>query len=41
MVRSVNLNEVEPFILSLLQSAESSVRQKMRAYAQDHGIVIR
>lgn len=40
-VRSVDLNKLTPFVASLSDHAGSSVRSKVRAFAQDHGISLR
>ncbi len=39
MVLSMNVEQVRPYILSLLDLPDLSVREKVRAYARDHGIL--
>ncbi|MBY0509517.1 MAG: phosphoenolpyruvate--protein phosphotransferase [Rhodospirillaceae bacterium] len=39
-IRSAALSEIEPFILGLLSSDESSIRERLRAFARDRGIAV-
>jgi phosphotransferase system enzyme I (PtsP) len=38
MVRSLDVSEATPYVLQLLDSPESTVREDLRAFAQDHAI---
>jgi phosphotransferase system enzyme I (PtsP) len=38
MILSANLDEAKPFVLSLLDLPDASVRGRLRAFARDHGI---
>ena len=40
MIRSVDLESLRPFVDSLFVGGQRSLREKLRAYAQDHGVLI-
>jgi hypothetical protein len=40
MVRSLDVGRVEPYLTHLLGSGAHSLRQDLRAFARDHGILV-
>ncbi len=40
MVRSLDVGQVEPYLLELLKSKAHSIRSDLKAFARDRGIVI-
>jgi phosphotransferase system enzyme I (PtsP) len=40
IIRSAALSQIEPFVLGLLSSDESSIRERLRAFARDRGIAV-
>ena len=39
-VRSADLSELEPFVRERMTSDQGSLREKLRAFALDHGITV-
>jgi phosphotransferase system enzyme I (PtsP) len=40
IIRSANLADIEPFVLGLMETEDSSLRERFRAFARDRGIAL-